>query len=73
MEVGEVLKIGLYLARGLSELHAVNMVLADLKPDNILLEEDGRAVLTDFGISKAYSSTQMGAPYTSSRGTPNFM
>jgi protein-serine/threonine kinase len=33
-------------------LHARTIVFRDLKPDNIVIDEDGHAVLTDFGLSK---------------------
>lgn len=42
------------IADGLSYLHSKNMVHQDIKPDNILIEENGEAVtymLSDFGIS----------------------
>ena len=37
---------------GLEELHSKNILYGDLKPENVLLFEDGYAKLTDFGISK---------------------
>jgi len=38
------------LARGLSVLHAAGKVHRDVKPSNILVEDDGRVVLLDFGV-----------------------
>lgn len=33
-------------------LHLNNIVFRDLKPDNVVFDDDGHALLTDFGLSK---------------------
>jgi serine/threonine protein kinase len=40
------------VAAGLEALWAAGMVHRDVKPANILLDEDGRAYITDFGLAK---------------------
>lgn len=36
----------------LEALHRSMIIFRDLKPDNVVLDEEGHALLTDFGLSK---------------------
>jgi len=36
----------------IEEAHKLNCIHRDLKPDNILINQDGRLVLADFGLAK---------------------
>jgi serine/threonine protein kinase len=36
----------------ISELHQRDIIFRDLKPENVLLDKDGHAMLSDFGLSK---------------------
>jgi serine/threonine protein kinase len=57
----EAIAYAIEIARGLSMAHARNMVHRDIKPQNILIDAEGRAKLTDFGISRQLEQDGMTA------------
>jgi len=52
LEVREALEIALEVARGLAFAHDNGLIHRDVKPQNVLLNGDGRAKVTDFGIAR---------------------
>jgi predicted Ser/Thr protein kinase len=48
----EVLGICLQIGRGLAAAHAAGVVHRDIKPDNALVGEDGRARVVDFSLAR---------------------
>ena len=60
------------MCRGLEAAHTVGVIHRDLKPQNIMLDDQGRAVVMDFGL--AHSMEERGMTQTGAlMGTPDYM
>jgi serine/threonine protein kinase/tetratricopeptide (TPR) repeat protein len=69
---GQAVGIARQVCDGLEEAHKLGVVHRDLKPQNVMLDEDGNARIMDFGIARSLSGksiTGAGAFI----GTPEYM
>jgi serine/threonine protein kinase len=56
----------------LEHAHAIRLVHRDIKPENLLLGQEGRVRVTDFGLALALPRARMFGGATSRSGTPQF-
>jgi serine/threonine protein kinase len=54
--VGYIIRVG----DALETVHRANLLHRDLKPDNVMLTDDGRVVLIDFGTARTYAAGKTG-------------
>lgn len=64
LSVSKVLRIAIQLCEGLTRAHASGVIHRDIKPQNILVDREGRVTILDFGLAKVFDAqklTQTGA------------
>lgn len=59
LTLSEVIDIMTQLTDGISHAHESYIIHRDIKPQNIMIEDDGRIKITDFGIAMALNATQL--------------
>lgn len=68
----ETARIGAQVASALAAAHRLRIVHRDVKPGNILIAEDGSALISDFGISHALGDASITATGMM-HGTPAYL
>ena len=53
LPVAEAVAYGIEIGRALTCAHTANLVHRDVKPQNVLIDMEGRAKVTDFGIARS--------------------
>ena len=61
LEIDEAVAYAIEIGRGLLAAHGRKLVHRDVKPQNVLIDPDGRAKVTDFGIARSLEGEGMTA------------
>eukprot|EP01047_Picozoa_sp_COSAG01_P073562 COSAG01_NODE_12032_length_1812_cov_0.988908_2_plen_302_part_01 len=73
LAVDEAMELALQIAEGLEQLHAEGITVADLKPSNVLMDEHGQLVISDFGLARMEGGSTIAATLRNAAGTSFYM
>ena len=72
LDLDKVLDITKHICEGLFKAHQAHIVHRDIKPENILIDNDGRVKILDFGLAKLKGVSKL-TKETSTLGTIHYM
>ena len=73
MQMRDITHVIREVASALSYAHGLGIVHRDVKPVNVLMDTNGRAVLSDFGIAKVLATSAALTHTGAGVGTPEYM
>jgi serine/threonine protein kinase len=72
MPIPEIIDISKHICRGLRYAHSQNVIHRDIKSQNVLIDKENIARLSDFGIAKIFSAAHLTLTGVTV-GTPEYM
>jgi serine/threonine protein kinase/dienelactone hydrolase len=72
LSLGDIISIITQIAEGLAEAHKKDIIHRDIKPQNILVDENGQARIMDFGLAKLKGISSL-TREASTLGTTRYM
>ena len=69
----QVIAIFITIADGMAAAHQAGIVHRDLKPENVMIGEDGRVKILDFGLAKVNMYSRAGSTIPTAATTPGFL
>jgi serine/threonine-protein kinase len=68
----KVIDLAIQICEGLSKAHKAGIIHRDIKPENILVDQDGRVKILDFGLAKLKNASRL-TEADSTVGTVEYM
>jgi serine/threonine-protein kinase len=72
MELDKIIDVITQISEGLSKAHKAGIVHRDIKPENIIIDNDARVKILDFGLAKLKGVSKL-TKDSSTLGTVNYM
>jgi tetratricopeptide (TPR) repeat protein/predicted Ser/Thr protein kinase len=72
LRINQVIDIAMQISHGLAKAHEAGIVHRDIKPQNVLIDRDGRARILDFGLAKLKGDAKL-TQAGSTLGTISYM